>query len=381
MYRIPLLTGPGYKRILGIVVQQHRRANGVRRHSLERTLIHMAATRTSRKNTAQQAELTSAANLPAPAPSVEVVESAPPGMPVLTFIVASDKVRENTENRVAALFAETALHTVRGQKSADALAEANLRLRRMFPAPATVQAILGEDAPDLYGRSPEYRAAVERINESARDGLINALRKEGMTIKGATKSATDELESLRKSVSRAIRIQLDADLKPLGDEGARILLANGFGYNGEVGKNQLLAKGDKLVDGKVVRAIAPAADAPPVEPADQATATETAEAQATQDAAEMGTTTNNPQGRINLAVGELNTARADKRLFELPAKDRVALARLIGVAAFEAMLAIGESLTGSDRVQVARMFEQISTVTSLRLDPQTEASEVAPAAK
>lgn len=401
MYRMPLLTGPGYKRILGIVVPASHKG---RRHRLERTLIHMAATRTSRKNTAAQAELTAAASK-APGTDVEVVESVPATIdPTLTLIVASETVRNNAISKVAHLIAENGVLSAKADRTFESMAKEYLRLRRMFPATDSVKAVLGEDAPDLAGRTPDYKLALAKLNDEAESEMVLALRKEGFTIKLATANAEAEMERVRKSITRYVRIAIEGEAKALlkaegREAAARFVLGHGFGYSGEVtsksyagviedktwklakqedGSYALALPAGKVIgsDGRTVTNAKPL-DAPPVEQSDQATPTETAEAQATQDAAEMGVTTGTPQGRINLAVGELNTARADKRLVELPAKERVALARLIGVAAFEAMLAIGESLTGSDRVQVARMFEQISTVTTLRLDPQ----EVAPAAK
>jgi len=157
----------------------------------------------------------------------------------LSLIMASDRVRTNAEKKVTSLMAETAAHGIRAERALETLVTEYLRVRRMFPAVDSVKEILGEDAPDLAGRSPEYKAALKRMNEGARDDLINALRKEGFTVKLATAHADAELETVRKSISRGIRIAVEEEaralLKSEGREvAARFILGHGFGYSGEV---------------------------------------------------------------------------------------------------------------------------------------------------
>lgn len=317
--------------------------------------------------------------------NVEVLDNVNvpvPVEPTLALIIASEKVRQNAEAKVAHLMADNALHAVRLDKSGETLSAEYLRVRRMFPATDTVISILGEDAPDLAGRTPAYKEAVKRMNEQARDEMIASFRKEGMTIKGATQSADNELERIRKSTSRSIRLAVEAEAKALlkaegREAAATFILGHGFGFSGEVGKAEdavvqakswKLAKAEDgtfalaLPEGKVIgedgRSVVDAnPQAEPVEQADQATPSETAEAEIAAAAAAVEETLTNPASRINFAVGEVRTAVTDKRVSDMTsAEGRGHLTNLLSVVS-EAILAIGPNLTEKDRKTVASKLQ------------------------
>jgi hypothetical protein len=256
----------------------------------------------------------------------EVVDSLPTvAEPTLTLILASDRVRHNVEAKVASLSAEYGVLSAKADRQAETMAGEYLRLRRMFPAIEAVRTILGEDTPDLAGRSPEYKAAIGRVNEVARDEMVNALRRDGFTVKLAIANADNEMERIRKSVTRYIRIAVEDEAKAiLRAEGraaaATFILGHGFGFSGEVGKagsgiitskgwtlkdGQLqLPEGEKISeDGKGVVKIN--AQAPPVEQSDQTVPSETADKV---EAERLGDGLLDPQAIVNEAIGMLNRA-------------------------------------------------------------------------
>jgi hypothetical protein len=328
--------------------------------------------------------------------TVEVLEAADsPAVvePSLTLIIATEKVRQNAENKVAHLMADNALHSVRQEKSAETLAAEYVRVRRMFPATDAVQGILGEDAPDLAGRTPAYKDAVKRMNETARDEMIAAFRKEGMTIKGATASADVELERIRKSTSRSIRLAVEQEAKVLlkadgREAAATFILGHGFGYSGEVGKAEdaviqakswKLDKGEDgtvrlaLPEGKVIgedgRSVVDAnQQAEPTEQSDQATPTETAEAEIAAAAEAVNETLTNPLSRLNFAVGEVRTAAQDKRTQDLTsAEGRGCVVNLLAVVS-ELILSVGPNLTQKDRATVASKLQAMGATALIGME-------------
>jgi len=244
----------------------------------------------------------------------------------LSLIMASDRVRTNAEKKVTHLLAETAAHGIRAERSLEALVTEYMRVRRMFPAVDSVREILGDDAPDLAGRSPEYKAALKRMNEGARDDLIAALRSEGFTAKLAIAHADAELESLRKSISRGIRIAVEEEARALlksdgREAAARFILGHGFGYSGEVpggaearviqAKSWMLKDGQlQLPEGKVIsengRDVVDAVQqGQPQDSSDEVPAGDTAD----NDIAEkVNGAVVDPNALINEAVGMLRTA-------------------------------------------------------------------------
>jgi len=176
--------------------------------------------------------------LPAKQEGTTVVSQAP-GLPTLTFIVASDTVRRNVVSKAAHLVAEAGTANAVGERKNEQACQEYLRLRRMHPAVESIRAILGDDTPDLAGKSDAYKADKAALEEQARDEMINKLRKEGFTIKLATAQADAEMERIRKSVTRFIRIAVEDEAKAIRDSQGReaavkFVLANGFGYSGEV---------------------------------------------------------------------------------------------------------------------------------------------------
>jgi hypothetical protein len=328
--------------------------------------------------------------------TVEVLDAAPvlvSAEPTLSLIIATDKVRQNAEAKVAHLMADNALHAVRLDKSAETLAAEYIRVRRMFPATDTVRSILGEDAPDLNGRTPAYKDAVKRMNETARDEMIAAFRKEGMTIKGATQSADNELERIRKSTSRSIRLAVEAEAKAIlkaegREAAATFILGHGFGFSGEVGKAEdavVQAKSWKLAkqedgsfalalpegktigeDGIAVVDANPQAE--PAEQSDQATPSETAEAEIKAAADAVEETLTNPLSRLNFAVGEVRTAAQDKRTQDLTsAEARGTVVNLLAVVS-ELILSVGPNLTAKDRQTVASKLQAMGATALIGME-------------
>lgn len=178
--------------------------------------------------------------------SVEIVPASnvTPDLPAdpreLTFIIASDKVRMSTALKSAHLISEAGVANTKGQRSLEAACAEEVRMRRMCPAIESIASLFpGIEVPDLAGKSDEYKALKAARDEAARDEMINALRKEGLTIKGATVAADQEMERVRKSLTRAVRIAVEGEAKAIkrtqGREAAvRFILASGFGYSGEV---------------------------------------------------------------------------------------------------------------------------------------------------
>jgi hypothetical protein len=255
--------------------------------------------------------------------SAPVTESSEP---TLRLIVASEQVRRNRANKVAGLMARNGALSASADRTFDQLAEESINLRCMFPAVDAVKAVLGEDAPDLAGRSNEYRTAVAAMNELARDEMIKALRADGFTVKAATGVADQELERIRKSVTRSIRIAVETEAKAImaasgRNEAARFVLGHGFGYSGEVTSKSYAGvieeKSWKLVDGQLAlpegkvigedgrSVVAVNQQAEPAEQSDQATPGETADKA---EAQLLGDDLLDPQAIINQAIGMLNRA-------------------------------------------------------------------------
>ncbi len=286
--------------------------------------------------------------------------------PSLLLIVASDKVRENAEAKVAALMADNGVLSAKADKVYDTLAGEYLRHRRMFPAVASVQEVLGEDVPDLGGKSPAYRDSIKRMNETARDLMVNSLRKEGFTLKLATANADAEMERIRKSISRSIRIAVEAEAKAIGggDEGARFLLGHGFGFTGEVGKNGVIgAKGWKLAKGEdgayvLVKPEVRALDAPGAEQSDQATPGETAEAAET--AANGGEPLTNPMERIHLVTANLRTVASDPRWSKVGGAERLAEAKVVVQATYEFLTATVAGMSDKERDGLVRELRNMA---------------------
>jgi hypothetical protein len=272
---------------------------------------------TARKNTATTVEIVPATET-APAPVFE---------PSLSLIVATPQVIGRTEAKIAAVVTENSLHNVRAEKTAEVLTAEYLRHRRMFPAIESVQNILGPDTPDLAGRSPEYKAAIKNLNETSRDLLVAALRKEGMTIKGATSQADAELERIRKSVSRSIRLAVEEEARALVKaegrvKGATFLLGHGFGYSGETPKDGRVIESKEwalkdgtlaLPAGKVLSengrdVVDQVMAEEPAEQADQASPSQQADDETARLLKAAGVTVGDPVAIINLAIGLLNGA-------------------------------------------------------------------------
>lgn len=311
----------------------------------------------------------------------------------LRFIVTNDKSMVVEEGKVRDLTVASLAFGSNAQKSSDDLARELGRFRRMFKAPVAVRTLLGQDdAPDLGGMSTEYRAALGRINKDAAEAAIDQLVEEGWSVRQAKNEVEQEQERTRNRVSRAYRVSIERTAAKMGKDAGRLfLLAYGYNYHQACGSEQLLKAGDRLVLDPKVKAADPKAvltvgnavilgkapattpGTPPAEQSDQATPAELAENVARQHAAELEAAgVGNPKERINLAVGEMATAIADKRMPKIAPAERLAMARLVAQRSFETLLAIGETFpVGSpERREIATMAKQVSGVIVATLLPE-----------
>jgi len=212
--------------------------------------------------------------------------------------------------------------------------------RLMFPAADEVRKLLGDDAPDLRGQTPEYNAAITEVYAAARKSLVSRLRRDGYLGEMADNLATARIESLRKTVSLDYRKHMEL-VAAEQDNPAAFLLAHGFEYNTAIGTKKapqaipaktsvvlraedgtliVGTEGDKLVQvddpdnkgSKIWKAVRPTPKAghkttanEPKEQGDQVPPTQDADHQ---EAAVLGDSLLDPQAIINQAIGMLNRA-------------------------------------------------------------------------
>lgn len=327
--------------------------------------------------------MTVSTNSPArKSPAPEVLPARQSGPQTASLIIAGDKAKANAEAKIIAMIVDNGVDNVRAENSFASMAAETLRHRRMFTARPSVLTLLGDDQPDLIGLSDAYKVSAARMNEEARLALIGALRKEGMTEKGATGQATQEIERIRQSVSSYVRKQVEVEAAKLvtpetPDAGAIYLLGHGFGYSTVVSSKKnpgvIAAKSWKVIRDEetgtpiLVKPPVKALDAAPDEQSDQTTGGETADAVARRAADEQGQNLASLLGTLNTAAGLIQGATTDSRLPNLSDKEKLAVARLVGKATFELLYAIGESLEGANRIQIARAMEQVAATLNLRL--------------
>jgi hypothetical protein len=175
----------------------------------------------------------------------EVVTVSAPNNTVL--IVTTPKAMEVAATKVVDATVYSGTHAAKVEINAKTLAAVEYRYRRMFRASSTVRALLGDDAPDLYGKSSEFLAAKKAINEAARGQIAQALMDDGVSAKAAMSEATLALDVIRKSVSREYRILVDSEFrKSLPAARAELeLLAHGFKRNSQV-PNNLIGENSEL---------------------------------------------------------------------------------------------------------------------------------------
>lgn len=249
-------------------------------------------------------------------PTVEVITDLSVMDKTPSLRIVSDAVKAKNADKLSGLVSK-ALVTGKGYTDSVEAAAKELRaFRLMFPAAPETQKVLGENAPDLAGQTPAYRAAWGKVLSEAADLAVESLVAEGVSQKAAELAVQAERETFRKSVSRRYRLNVEAEARKLGPLGARFLLAHGFERNGECGPKQILTKGAKLIlpevpEGETLNiadvivqlpTIAPATT-PPVESSDQTPPTQTADAV---EGERMGDEVLNPFALINEAVGMLN---------------------------------------------------------------------------
>ncbi len=293
-----------------------------------------------------------------PANPADTVVTVDPTSTRPLIIADASVIAENTA-KVAKSVGLLAFLQEKGSVAREDMLEAIIRVRQMFPAPEAVRAILGEDTPDLGGQTKDYQNAVgDEVYATARKECYNRLRRDGYSTEVAKLTAAARVEALRKSLTRDMRFKME-EIASGQKNPAVFLLAHGYAYNGQLGKDQILGKGDHLnpETGALVKGAQAALDAPPVEQSDQATSTETADAEIAAAAAAVEESLTNPASRLNFAIGEIRTAAKSKRIADMTsAEGRGHLVNLLSVVS-EAILAIGPNLTDKDRNTVAAKLQ------------------------
>lgn len=172
-------------------------------------------------------------------------------------IIASAAIVAKSATVLAEDLVGIGFHVEAGQRAETALWEDMAKFRRFFPAAPEVRNLLGEDAPDLYGQTPEYKAAWGKVLDDARTALAARYVEEwGMNPIAAEKQAKDHVEKYRKANSVRYRNSLEASVRaeisnPV--ERCWFMLAHGFNYQSNVSGDMCIpVKGAHLKDGAVV---------------------------------------------------------------------------------------------------------------------------------
>lgn len=332
--------------------------------------------------TAPKKALTSATVSTLVKDSVEVVDSTPITSTV-SLLVVDAETQLTIAHETAEAIAEVGYLSSRNSRARQLMFDAVIKLRRTFPATPQIRAILGDDAADLRGQTPEYTSAVSKVYDEAREIVLRKLKRE-IGADSARKVAKAEIDTLRGNISNDIRRELESSAKATKDP-ALFMLGHGFERNSAMGKNQAIPEGAKLElttgeDGVVTGAsvVLPKPLAAPKPDAGGTPPTETGEQLITALAKELGTQTSNPKGNVNVGVGALRSILAtDPKgkvtgltpgALALDPADRVNLAKLISQVAFETITALGESLPETERFSVAKDAESALSAIVFRLN-------------
>ena len=327
---------------------------------------------------------------PTKAPTVEIVDET--GMTSTTrklpsFRLSSDKVRATNGAKLSGLIADSLVKGSHYTQAIGAAAKEMRNFRLLFQAHPDVVAILGENAPDLAGRSSAYLAAWKVVREQASTEAVERMVAAGVAQEHAEIAVKGEAETFRKSVSRRYRLNIEAEAKKLGsDVGAKYLLAHGFERNGECGPNQLLTKDASLALPKsapegtplsldTVMIVLPTTAGPTGQPNEQGDQAKPGEqANASIKAANGGKLPTSPQEAANLAVGLLQGVGKDKRTgSDLSSAESKAAALNILQATSEALLALVPNLNAKDKAEVGSKLRAMlgGTVTQMELAAST----------
>lgn len=177
------------------------------------------------------------------------------------LILASAPVVAKASASLAESIVSIGFHQEAGERAEVSLWDRMATFRRYFPADPSTRAILGEDSPDLVGRTSEYKAAWGKVLDAARISLTERYVSEwGMNPIAAEKSARDATEKYRKSASVRYRNALENNVRATIDTPAgraRFMLAHGFNYQSNVNDSEsapmcIPAKDSALKDGKLV---------------------------------------------------------------------------------------------------------------------------------
>ena len=299
-------------------------------------------------------------------PAVVVVGSPDDTDTSTTLIVADDAVIAGQAKNVATQIGTLAFQQEKTARVAVEMAQQVLHLRRMFPASEKVRAILGEDAADLIGETDAYQKVVgEELYSAARKVAQTKLRREGYVPDMAETVAKARVDSLRKSISRYVRIAIEGVARDQ-ENPALFLVAHGFSANKEVGKDGILKGGETTLqlDSGEWTVTSPINDnaaqntGDVAEPSDQVKPGETAEAVAASHASELAgdaePTLSNPKERVHLVVGELRTVASDKRWGTISGGERLVESKVVLLALSEFLTATVAGMTDKQRDDLVR---------------------------
>jgi hypothetical protein len=161
----------------------------------------------------------------------------------VSVLHVTDEARVHIAEEAASSVATALFHGYQSSVAREDMFERLMTFRRMFPAHVDVQAILGPDAFDLIGRTPEYMAAAEALYGEAKTNLIGKLRRSiGRDL--AETVATAQIAKLRANMTNDIRKEAEA-LAQKQPNPALFLLGHGYAYRTNV-KTQAIAPGQTL---------------------------------------------------------------------------------------------------------------------------------------
>src|ERR1044072_2194783 len=161
----------------------------------------------------------------------------------VSVLHVSDEARNHIADEAAASVANALFIGFNSSKARTDMFEKLMTFRRMFPAHADVQSILGPDAFDLIGRTPEYAAAAEALYGEAKTTLIGKLRREvGRDL--AEQVATTQINNLKQNLKNDIRKEAEA-LAQRQPNPALFMLGHGFERRANV-KTQAIGEGQSL---------------------------------------------------------------------------------------------------------------------------------------
>lgn len=327
----------------------------------------------------------------------EVVEGNGPTSTVGILIV-DDDTRLSIAHDTARSISESMYFGVKASQARTDMFDSVLKFRRTFPASEGVRAVLGADAADLIGQTPEYASAVAGVYEEAKRNLVSKFRREVGTEK-AKVWAEREIKNLKQNIGNDIRAEIEHTARGQKDP-VLFMLGHGFQPRKGAPKSAVLQEGVKLElltgeDGAVTGAkvVLPKAGkiAQPVEDSSKTPAGDTAENLLKGLAEKLAEPATNPISNVNVGTGALRSILAmttsgkvnglTQSARDLAPAARQALAKQIAQVAFETITALGESLDEAERFEVAKDAESALSAIVFRLNGGQSTRKGAPMAE